>query len=60
MSGVDWEARLKAQDVPQEKIADAKNAARAMASVLEGVAFSPVDPLGPDAFAKILAGKDAQ
>ncbi|MDJ0607991.1 MAG: hypothetical protein QNJ67_03380 [Kiloniellales bacterium] len=57
MSAKDWEELLAAQSVSRKKIADAKRAARRMTEALEGVDFSPEDPLAPEEFPLILTSR---
>ena len=54
MSAKDWEELLATQGVSRKKIADAKQAARQMTEALEGIDFSPEDPLAPEEFTLIL------
>ncbi len=57
-SMTDWDSRLLAQGVSPERIADAKAAARQMAAALETVTFAPTDPIAPELYLKVLAGRD--
>ncbi len=55
MSETDWEARLRAQGVSDERIAMAKRAARQMVEALGSVSFTPADPIAPEQYQEILA-----
>lgn len=57
MSGKDWEELLATQGVSRKKIADAKRAARQMTEALDGIAFSPDDPLAPEEFPLIITSR---